>query len=260
TGSWFDYGILSSNSDDSTIFGSLVAATQFVSYNCGLQYAGVSGVNPDSNYVLLAQLTTKGEIQFELNVEVIDTNGSVIKYVANDSILLADEVLNRYLKFPFEQICGCPDSNYVEYLADRDCNSLDSCKNLVVFGCMDTAACNYNPNANSNIQSLCCYPGKCNDRDLAFVCPQLNYERTDTEGGFNLFPSPAKDYLRIQIKKPAAYLRYSVFNSQGQIISEKSYNNSLTEFEINTSNYLKGIYLIKIENDYVVNTKIFIKD
>ena len=174
---WADYGIIDLNSGiDSTIFGSVAEGKEFISYNAGLQNSGVTGVNPDSNIVLVAQLTTNGEISFELNVEVTDSNGISMKYVANDSILLQGEILSRSLKYPFTQVCGCPDPRYLEFISDRDCDALDSCRNLIVFGCMDTMACNFNPDANFNIQSLCCYPGYCNDRDLAVVCPGLAYK------------------------------------------------------------------------------------
>src|SRR6185369_9896521 len=61
--SWGDHGI-----NDSTIFGSAIVDSQFVSYNAGLQNSGVTGVNPETNQVLVAQLTSKCDLSFELNV------------------------------------------------------------------------------------------------------------------------------------------------------------------------------------------------
>lgn len=257
SGSWFDYGILSVNSDDSTIFGSLVPDSVFECNNCGLQYAGIKGVNPDSNFVLLAQLTTKGDISFELNVEIIDSLGTVIKYVANDNVLLPDEVLSRYLKYPFEPICGCPDADYLEYLADRDCDNLDSCLNLVVFGCMDTMACNFDPSANSNIQSLCCYPGKCSDRDLSFVCPDLILERNNI---FEIYPNPGHDVINIALAGTSDMINYILYNPVGQKIEERVLNNPSSVFQIDISGLPNGLFFMLINNGSESKSQIIIKE
>jgi hypothetical protein len=55
---------------------------------------------------------------------------------------------------------------------------------------MDTLACNYDPTANFNIQTLCCYPGLCSDRDLSIVCPGLINARI---GIVSVFPNPAAE-------------------------------------------------------------------
>ena len=57
----------------------------------------------DSNQILIAQLTNNGKLSFELNIELEEpdgTNKKTVKYVANDSILLADEKANRFLNNP----------------------------------------------------------------------------------------------------------------------------------------------------------------
>jgi len=258
SGSWFDYGILSSNSDDSTIFGSIVPDSVFECNDCGLQYSGIGGVNPDSNFVLLAQLTTKGDISFELNVELVDSTGAIIKYVANDSVLLGDEVLNRNLKYPFESVCGCPDSDYLEYLADRDCDNLDSCINLVVFGCMDPLACNYDSNANVNVSSLCCYPGLCNDRDLAFVCPELITTRMNE--AFEIFPNPAQESLAVQLQKAAENSNYRIYNALGKLVLENEIRYGELNFPIDITNLEAGLYFIQLINGGTSFSKTFIKE
>ncbi|CAN5449375.1 hypothetical protein BH11BAC1_BH11BAC1_03510 [soil metagenome] len=260
---WGDYGIVDqSTGDDTTIFGSIKTGKEFISYNAGLQNSGVTGVDPDSNLVLVAQLTTKGEIAFELNVEVIDTNGQTIKYVANDSILIQGEVLTRSLKYPFAQVCGCPDARYLEFISDRDCDALDSCITLIVFGCMDTLACNYNPDANFNIQSLCCYPGYCSDRDISTVCPGLNY-RFHKALAFNLFPNPAPDQLTFQAPVYAgSEIRFSIYDSQGKIVNQKNFGSSSSplDADIDISALKKGIYVFRVEAGNTTDHAIFIKD
>jgi hypothetical protein len=258
---WADYGILDSTGADSTIFGSLKPCHEFISYNAGLQNSGVSGVNPGSNQVLVAQLTTKGILTFELNVEIKDSTGAILKYVANDSAMVTGEILSRNLKYPFEQKCGCPDASYLEYLADRDCDAQDSCRTLIVFGCMDTLACNYNPGANFHLQSLCCYPGYCSDRDISVVCPSVNY-RVHGTMKFNLFPNPATDHLTLQAPAGAEGVRYLIYNAMGKIVAEKNIAalSSPLDMEINITTLAKGIYVFRFEQNNSSSQEIFIKN
>ncbi len=142
---WADYGINDITSNvDSTIFGSAKINNEFISNNAGLQNSGVCGVNPDSNYVLVAQLTTTGEISFEINLEIEendDVGTRIIKYVANGDSLSSDERISPYLKYP--RACGCTDPQYLEYNPSYACMVSDSCRTQIIFGCMDTLACNY---------------------------------------------------------------------------------------------------------------------
>lgn len=233
--SWASYGIIDNLTNvDSTIFGSAKAGMEFKSYNAGLLNSGLTGVNTVSNKILVAQLTTRGEMSFELNVEVEENNGGnirSIKYVANDSVLLSDEIISPYLKYP--GLCGCTDPNYLEYNAGYACNNADSCKNLIVFGCLDTLACNYDPEANYNIPSLCCYPGYCNDRNLSILCPLLGTDRLSSPE-LKLYPNPAHDILNFQISTDRnSIVQYKIFDITGRLIIKKSMN-------MVTSNMLLG--------------------
>jgi len=257
---WFDYGIIDDITDeDSTIFGSLKPDSVFVSYNCGLQNSGVSGVVPDSNHILVAQLTTKGDLRFAINLEVIDTAGNVLKYVASDSVLLAGEIFSRYLTYPFVQKCGCPDPNYLEYASDRDCDNGDSCQHVIVFGCMDPMSCNYDPAANVNVPSLCCYPGKCNDRDIALVCPQLTSERRNGLE-FSVFPNPSTTVLNVRSTNANEVTRYVIYNSVGQKITEHLTDHAGNSFYIDISSLKKGIYMLRVFNDKQSNGQLFVKE
>ena len=259
---WADHGIVDTVSYvDSTIFGSAKPCSSFVSNDAGLQCSGTMGVNRDSNLVLVAQLTTRGELSFELNVVVTDSAGNAMKYVASDSLLQQDEVFTRVLKYPFAQVCGCPDPNYLEYIDDRDCDAQDSCRTLIVFGCMDTMACNYDPNANFNVQALCCYPGFCDDRDLSIVCPSLSYERHQSLA-FNLFPNPAHDEITFQSPAhPGSAVTYSIMNSMSEIILEKTPSNAFypVNMQLNISALKAGIYIFRVEADGQTEYVKFIK-
>jgi hypothetical protein len=67
---WVQNGL---QNEDTTIFGPLNSGKQFVSYSAYLKNSGVMSALTDRNNVLIAQLTTRGDISFELNVQLTDT-------------------------------------------------------------------------------------------------------------------------------------------------------------------------------------------
>jgi Secretion system C-terminal sorting domain len=260
--SWGDYGINDLvTQTDSTIFGSVIPGMEFKStiQGAGIFNSGVMGVVPDSNQILVAQLTTLGDISFELNIEIADSAGTIIRYVANDSILNNNEILSRYLKYPYEPVCGCPDPNYLEYLDNRDCDNFNLCSTLIVFGCLDTNACNYNPDANYNLPNLCCYPGFCNDRDISVVCPESLANRSGLK--FNFFPNPAGDLLNLEINSSAQSVLVSIYNSYGNKVSLETIKTNTTDIKtvIDISNLEKGLYIIYLSADGFVQTAQFMK-
>jgi len=248
---------------DTTIFGSKVG-NEFISNDANIQCSGVSGVVPDSNDVIVAQLTTKGDISFELNVEIynpnpIGINPNIQDYVAKNGNPSNGVYRSPLLSYP--PSCGCLDNNYKEFndtLYGR--NNQDSCKTRIVFGCMDPYSCNYNPNANVNLPSLCCYPGKCGDRDISVVCPELGSHNMKIK----LFPDPAVEKLNVNIlNMNSDNALISVYNVYGNKLIEKSVSSSSDNFiqEIDISNFSKGIYYVKIQNNSGLNdTKIFVKN
>jgi len=252
------YGI-----DDTTIFGSKVGS-EFISNTAVIQCSGAMGVNPDSNEVLVAQLTTKGEISFELNVEIYDpnpigSNPNIQDYVAKNGNPASSVYRCPFLTYP--PICGCLDKNYKEFNDTiNGCNNHDSCKTLIVFGCMDPNACNYDPSANYNIQSLCCYPGMCGDRDISIVCPNLDNHRMK----INVYPNPAIDKLNINISNMNfENTVITVYNIYGDKLIEKNVNNNSDNIthEIDLSTIAKGVYYIRVEDNNGVNvTNLFVKN
>lgn len=195
-GQWLDVGFKDLAGDDTTIFGPVYTGNEFLSYNAVLQQTdGIEGL--DGNRVLVAQLTTSGALSFELNVVIDVWNGSSfnqITYVANGDSLLPGQEVSPFLVYP--PSCGCTDPNYLEFSNTYSCHIEDSCQTPVVFGCLDTIACNYDPSANYHVQSLCCYPGSCNDRDLSFVCPGVSNGRF---GIRNLHPNPVTSLLSVSV-------------------------------------------------------------
>jgi hypothetical protein len=260
-GNWGDYGIIDSISlVDSSIFGSVKQGTLFTSNNAYLSNSGVMGVIPDSNQVLVAQLTTTGDISFLMNIEV-DSGSAVIHYVSDDSILdpAKHEVYSRWLKYPYERICGCPDAHYIEYLSDRDCDDESMCQHPVIFGCMDSSACNYNPDANFNLQELCCYPGYCNDRDLDVVCPQNSATRTMNI--ISVYPNPSSDHINIQTSPADGNVSCTIYNAFGRKVYSADVQDGNSEnIRIDITGFENGLYIINLTNGFSISTGTFLKN
>jgi hypothetical protein len=171
TTGFFDLNIISENGDDSTIFGALTNAKTFTSYNARLLYSqGISGPTAD-NRILVAQLTTKGMLSFELNLEIQKSDGTTINYVAAESAMGVDTFYSRWLSYPFS--CGCTDPDFLEYDKNASCDD-GSCATPLILGCTDPAACNFDPAANKNIPEMCCFNSQC-ALELGIVCPETVY-------------------------------------------------------------------------------------
>ncbi len=260
---WLQSGFVSNAGDDSTIFGSLVKKNQFISNSAFLQNSGVTGAISGINKVILAQLTTKGDISFELNIQVQKTDGSSsVNYVARRSPVDATQgnVYSQLLTFPQAPLCGCKDPDFLEYNPILDCNAQDSCKTKIVYGCMDPKACNFDPNANYSIKTLCCYPGMCSDRDISIVCPDLGFSKHPT---VLLYPNPVSNELSIEVTAAITQdLKIEIYNSFGNLVTIKnpgSFNGTnTTTFDI--SQYENGIYLVKYFSNNFSGSKLFIKN
>ncbi len=256
---WLDNGMKDLAGDDTTVFGSINTGNEFNSTTAFLQQVSGVGSATASGNVLVAQLTTTGELSFEINleVEVPTVSGSqIVKYVANAANLQSDEVLAAALKYP--AVCGCTDAHYIEYSAAYTCSSSDSCKHLVRLGCKDSAACNFDPDANYDVPQMCCYPGRCNDRDLAVVCPSVS-------GGLRIgdvYPNPATD--KVHVKGQAAEagpLTVGIYNNYGKLISEKVLDVEAGSFDqtISLDGVGKGLFCIRISSGEVNRTSMILK-
>lgn len=250
-GSWIDVGFKDAFGNDTTVFGADSSGNEFYCIACALiQTAGVKGAPVDTNQILIAQLTTAGDLSFEINLEIeqIDQNGNpiLISYVASDDSLRPGEVVSPYLTYPLQ--CGCNDPDYLEYSQIYTCLNQDSCKTLIVFGCMDSSACNYNPDANFNLPSLCCYPGRCNDLDISIVCPQLNDGRMSAAAIW-AYPSPFSDDLIIEANSgQEAPARIEVLNLTGALVYawDAYLDKGQTRVVHNLSFLPAGIYLLRL--------------
>ena len=260
--SWNNFGLLDFVSgNDSTMFGSLVAQNEFISDNFYLSNSGIKGLIPDSNQILVAQLTTTGDLSFHLNIVVdVLVNGVVetINYVSSNDTLLLGEEFNPYLIYP--STCGCNNSDFVEYDPTVTCLEPGSCITPIIIGCMDTMACNYDANANVSLANLCCYPGKCNNRDIAIVCPALRGENFE----FLIYPNPssADFFLDVYSGMANEVIKVEVFNTFGVKVCEQAFapTTIITGEKLEFSNTEKGVYHIKVQIGEQVQTQLLFKN
>ncbi len=252
--SWIDIGFINILTDqDTTMFGSHQAKSGFLSYDALLRNSGVQGVDTTSNEVLIAQLTTKGEIAFELNLECeILKNGvpQVVKYVARNEMLNQQEVFSPLLKFPY--ICGCTDPDYVEASTTFACTDNQKCLTPIVLGCTDSLACNFNPDANVNLHELCCYVGYCQDLDLEVICPNLKPRDNVAYTDIRLFPNPTLTDLNIEVDWiEYSEVKYTIYDITGQIVDRGSTNGQHMQMDV--SILMSGVYVIKLH----IQSKVF---
>lgn len=172
---------------DSTLVSSFLSSD----FRMGCSTPGIQGPTAE-NQILVAQLTTLGDLTFELNIEVEQADGTQTRFVARDTLLEAGETANGLLSFPPR--CGCMDPNFLEFDPTAGCDD-GSCQTTIVFGCLDPTACNFDPDANFDVPQLCCYsPTDCNGLDVTVICPGVSVEEVsnDTER-ITVFPNPAED-------------------------------------------------------------------
>jgi hypothetical protein len=260
--SWSDVGVVDFTSgNDSTIFGSLVPKKEFISTGFSLSNSGVTGVNLDSNQIIIAQLTTKGDLSFKINLELEElVNGvpTLVKYVAKDTLLVAGEIFNPFLSYP--QSCGCDDPDFLEYNSSFVCYLEGSCQTPIKIGCMDSMACNYDPAVNINVEELCCYPGFCADRNIEEVCPSLMGNDFD----LNLYPNPTSGDITMNlISGIACNWNYEIYNTYGSVKLSGSFTTTDSELNVvlplDLSNIDLGMYRLKVSNGNLSKHKLFIK-
>lgn len=261
-GQWVDFGFEDIAGDDTTVFGAINTGNSFVSNDIYLQQnAGVMGFDTVSNLVLVAQLTTTGDLSFELNLEIEETNGgatNIVKYVASNDTLLPGEVVSPFLKYP--SVCGCTDPDYLEYNSSFACSDAAQCLTPVVFGCMDTLACNYDSQANFSIPSLCCYPGLCNDRNLIVVCPEISNGRF---GIMETVPNPASESVSFSIFMNADKSgTLKIFDVFGKLIYKEVITGSsaVQNRKVNLNEFANGVYIVHLLSGDDISSTRFIKN
>jgi hypothetical protein len=260
----FTNGLGSASGRDTTVFGDTIVGSQFISHDAYLyQSSGVMGAFADSNQVLVAQLTTTGTLSFELNVLILDSNGNNPTYYVAKGSSADNYAINPFLSYP--PPCGCRDDRYLEFNPNAACDAVNACQTLKVFGCTDSMACNYNPNANVFLPDFCCYPGYCNDRNIALVCPDLSpYKLKQKNISEDVYPNPVQNNLTLQLIYSAdfAAVTYTIYDTYGRVIKEQDlgtiHGNSLLQTDV--SDLPNGLYLFRVSVAGNSSIKKFIKN
>lgn len=247
--SWIDIGFIDLLSNtDTTIFGAATPKNSFNMTDVSLRNSGVYGVDPEDNQILVAQLTTKGEFSFEINLEVEIKEGDVfkiVKYVARNVALHENEIFEPLLSYPYE--CGCTDPDFMEASTTFACTDNSKCLTPVVLGCMDSLACNYNPSANFNVQDVCCYVGYCNDLDLSVICPDLQPRGEIRQDQIKLFPNPVLDELSVDLDFVLNNdIQYTIYDMYGKMMKEgvmKGQNRNMDVINLSPGYFTLQLYM-----------------
>jgi hypothetical protein len=231
--------------DPVAVFGDRSDQSSFMSTDVrvGCSTPGVVGPTA-ANQVLVAQLTTTGELSFALNVEVQRPNGDVVRYVASDDVLLEGETAFGQLNYPPQ--CGCTDPNFLEYDPAAGCDD-GSCATTIVFGCLDTLACNFDPSANFNIAQLCCYgPGNCNGLDVSLICPDVSVDELVDLGGLTVSPNPASTTLRVALPGTTRSVEHWVSDLSGRVLRQGPLVRERDALGLDVADLPSGVYLLVV--------------
>jgi hypothetical protein len=239
-----------------TIFDDIPVDTSFYTTNTNILYADGIGAIDTENRILLAQITTKGDLTFELNLEIINSLGNIVKYVANDEILLEGEFPSPFLKYPPE--CGCTDPEFLEYDPLAACDD-GSCQTVVILGCNDPAACNYDPLVNLNVPELCCIlPDNCEGLDPELICENLNVSELDEESFFQVYPNPFTDQINLKYNgNENQIFSLQLFNTLGEICLQKTFSGPQIEIDLSSLN--GNVFYLQISSDLMVQKSTVIK-
>lgn len=241
-------------SSDSSLFTSAYLESLTIRANQGMFGAD------SANNILLGQFTTAGELSFQLNLILSIPGQGVVRVVADSENLQPGEVVSAFLKYPPE--CGCTDPNYLEYTPSAPCDD-GSCQELIVFGCTDTIACNYDPSANFNIQSLCCYGiDDCGELDPSLICEELSLN-PESALGFKMYPNPASQWLQIEseLGSSSETLTFHIFNTSGQKVLSKELDGNLNKHLIHLEGLSNGLYqTIIIHPEHILTEKLIIQN
>jgi len=232
-----------------SIFGSETDSSSFTSAyfdSLKIQCDGALGAD-DANHIMIGQFTTEGQFSFQLNVVIRVPGVGDLEIVADEETAQQGQVVSGFLKYPPE--CGCTDPNYIEFNPAAPCDD-GSCDELISIGCTDTLACNFNDEANLNVQSLCCYGvDDCGELDPFLACPSLSTEENENEQ-FKLYPNPADREFSIELNAQIASEggNLLILNSTGVGILETELAPNQYKYNITTNELSSGLYYVLITN------------
>ncbi|MEM9053540.1 MAG: T9SS type A sorting domain-containing protein, partial [Bacteroidota bacterium] len=220
---------------------------------------GISGIT-DDNIVLIAQITTKGDIEFQFNITVKNEAGDDFSIVSQASI--GDTIVSPFLSFPPD--CGCTDPDFLEFDPSAPCEEEGACQTPIAFGCADPDACNFDPEANFNIPELCCYTiDNCNNLDWTLICPSLSTDDPKFQFDFKVYPNPTFNEAWVSVasgqSRNAKLLIHSI---QGQLLAQQQVilNQGEQEFKLDLAELPQGTYIVRLNDGQFEQTSLLVKN
>ncbi len=155
----------------------------------------------------------------------------------------------------------------VAYIGLQD---LDNCEEeLIVEGCLDEFACNYNLSANTEDNS-CIYPelfydcfGNClNDENENSICDEnenLSFMSITENSNSVFYPNPATNYISLKSDNLSRDVKsVHIVNTLGQIVFLKS--DVTNQEKIDISSMASGIYIAYLmDNEKIIKESIIIQ-
>lgn len=218
--------------------------------------SGVSGTGTE-NEIQIAQISTMGDLAFRLNIRILDAGGVLRTIVSEDPE--SGENQSNFLSYPPE--CGCTDPDFIEFDALAQCDD-GSCANLVVFGCLNEAACNYNPEANFGIPELCCFVDSCQGLDISVLCPTLDIFVGAGRQNLFVYPNPSNDFIHVKGDFIAPELeRIQAIDQNGRVIASFGPDVFVgeNEMQLSISGLMPGTYILLIQTKKSTMTSLFQK-
>ena len=80
---------------------------------------------------------------------------------------------------------------------------------------------------------------------------------TINENSISIYPNPVSNELIIEIEGKTEKVNFEILNAIGQIILNGDF---IEKINVQTSNFLPGVYLIKIDNGKTIEMKKIIKE
>jgi hypothetical protein len=128
---------------------------------------------------------------------------------------------------------------------------------------MDPMACNFDANANFNIQEMCCYVGLCNDLDMSVLCPELKVEEVLLlESSLQVYPNPTQSSVTIKgsFIKGEKY-QLEIFDFSGKRIKSIPFTHlNAGSTSVDLSSFPDGIYNLRFVSSQNVQTGRVIKN
>ncbi|MFT6679160.1 MAG: hypothetical protein ACJAZG_001833, partial [Granulosicoccus sp.] len=244
---------------------------------CGVPYvyaiSDINDCNPASvtGFVDCSEIVDCPELGLNIGDECDDGNDDLIPGIVNENCeCVSVEVDCPELGLNIEDACDDNNPNTIEDVVNDDC----ICEGEeLVLGCMDTAACNFDADANMDDGSCINIGDACDDNDPETEGDVINndcicegtvgiVDLSDNESALIIYPNPVQNelFLNFQLKE-AGQLTFEIFDVLGNQVKStvKKLNSGEVTHSLNTESFAAGMYFLRISNsEYAAAQKFLI--